>query len=130
MTTIKQLGIWMDHSNAHLMEFSTGAVETRVIQSTFTHQSKEQTLGKSEYGMHKKEQHQQTGFYKKIGEVIKDYTSVLLFGPTSAKNELFNMLRLDHNFEKIIIEVKQADKMTGNQQHAFVRDYFSNLIHS
>lgn len=130
MTTTKELGIWMDHSNAYLMEFSTGQVETRVIQSTFTNQAKEHTLSKSEYGMHKKEQHQQSGFYKKIGEVIKDYTSVVLFGPTSAKNELLNLLRLDQNFKKIKIEVKQADKMTGNQQHAFVRDYFSNLIHS
>ena len=59
----------MDHSNAYLMEFSTGGVETKIIQSTFTHQAKEQTLSKSEYGMHKKEQHQQSEFYKKIGGV-------------------------------------------------------------
>jgi hypothetical protein len=130
MITTKNLGIWMDHSNAYLMEFSTGEVETKIIQSTFTHQAKEQTLGKSEYGMHKKEQHQQSEYYKKIGEIIKDYTSVVLFGPTSAKNELFNLLRLDHNFEKIKIDIKQADKMTGNQQHAFVREYFTNPIHN
>ncbi len=29
------------------------------------------------------------------------------------------------HFDKIKIETMQADKMTENQEHAFVRDYFS-----
>ncbi len=31
----------------------------------------------------------------------------------------------DLNFSKIKIETKSSDKMTENQEHAFVRDYFS-----
>ncbi len=130
MITAKRLGIWMDHSNANLMEFTSNPIETKTIHSTFTHEAKEHTLSKSEYGMHKKEQHQHSDYYKKLGEVIKNYTAVVLFGPTSAKAELFNLLREDHNFEKIRIEIKQADKMTDNQQHAFVREHFSNKIRS
>jgi ADP-heptose:LPS heptosyltransferase len=125
MATAKNLGIWMDHSNAHLMEFTTDPIETNTITSKFTHQEKEQSLGKSENLMHNKEQHQQSDYYKELGEVIKGYEHVVLFGPTDAKAELLNALRADHRFEKIKIEVKQADKMTDNQQHAFVRDYFS-----
>ena len=30
----------------------------------------------------------------------------------------------NHHFDKIKIGVKPADKMTENQQHAFVREYF------
>lgn len=115
----------MDHSNAHLMEFTTDPIETNTITSKFTHQEKEQSLGKSESLMHHKEQHQQSDYYKKLGEAIKDYEHVVLFGPTDAKVELLNVLRADHRFEKIKIEVKQADKMTDNQQHTFVREYFS-----
>ncbi len=124
MTTAKNLGIWMDHSSAHLMEF-TDTIETKTIDSKFTHEAKEQSLDKSENLMHNKEQHQQSEYYKKLGEIIKNYEDVILFGPTDAKVELFNILRADHLFAKIKIEIKQTDKMTEHQQHAFVRDHFS-----
>lgn len=125
MITTKCLGIWMDHANANIIEFADGPLETNIIQSQFTHEVKEDILGRSEYGMHKKEQSQQSDFYKKIGDVIRNYTDVILFGPTKAKTELFNMLREDHNFERIAINVLQTGKMTNQQQHAFVRSYFS-----
>lgn len=126
MVTTKCLGIWMDHANANLIEFADGTLETNIIHSKFTHEVKEDVLNRSEYTMHKKEQHLQSAFYKKIGKVISNYTDVILFGPTSAKAELLNLLNEDHNFAKINIEIKQADKMSENQQHAFVRDHFLN----
>ncbi|MES2836174.1 MAG: hypothetical protein V4667_01510 [Bacteroidota bacterium] len=124
MTVSKSIGIWMDHSTAHLMEFTT-SMKTEIITSKFTHEEKEQSLNKSENLMHNKEQHQQSEYYKKLGEVIKNYTEVVLFGPTDAKVELFNLLREDNHFSKIKIEVKQTDKLTENQQYAFVREHFS-----
>ena len=125
MTTAKNLGIWMDHSRAHVMEFTTDPIETKTILSEFTHQEKEFSLNKGENLMHNKEQHQQSAFYKKLIDVIKNYEGVVLFGPTDAKVALYNILKADHRFEKIKIEVKPADKMTENQQHAFVREHFS-----
>lgn len=125
MTTTKSLGIWLDHASAHLMEYTTDPIETTTIESNFTHEEKEEALGKSEHLTHNKEQAQQSAYYKELGETIKNYGFVILFGPTNAKAELFNILKADHHFDKIKIEVKQADKMTENQQHAFVRDHFS-----
>jgi hypothetical protein len=125
MTTLKKLGIWIDHSRAYLTEFTTELIETKIIRSEFTHEDKEQGLNRSENQMHKKEQHQHSEYYNKIADVIKNYDDVILFGPTDAKVELLNMLRLDHRFAKIKIETKQTDKMTELQQHAFVREYFS-----
>jgi len=127
MTTAKKLGIWMDHSNAHLMEF-TDPIKTTILSSDFTHQDKENTLGRSENQMHNKEQHLNLEYYKKLGEIIRKYEEVVLFGPTSAKVELYNMLQADHLFSKVKIEVQQADKMTENQQHAFVKNYFSKHL--
>ena len=109
------------------MELTIDPIETKTIESKFTHQAKEQSLSKSENLMHNKEQHQQSEYYKKLGEAIKNYEAVILFGPTEAKVELFNTLKADHHFEKIKIEIKQTDKMTENQQHAFIRKYFSRL---
>jgi hypothetical protein len=35
-----------------------------------------------------------------------------------------NILSGDHRFEKIKIDIQQADKMTDHQLDAFVKDYF------
>jgi len=120
----KQLGIWMDHSSAHIIEYSDTSLETETIETNFTHQDKESSLRKSENLMHNKEQQQQGDYYKKLGEVIKSFDEVLLFGPTDAKTELFNLLTADPHFSKIKMEVKQTDKTTENQEHAFVREHF------
>ena len=125
MTATKKMGIWMDHSNAHLMEFTADVITTDIISSKFTHEEKEQSLSKSENLMHNKEQQQQSAYYNRLGAFIRNYEDVIIFGPTNAKTELFNILRADHNFENIKLEVEQTDKMTQNQQHAFVKDYFS-----
>jgi len=123
MNNIRKLGIWMDHSNAYLMELSNDIVVQRVI-SELTNNETEFNFYKGEKLIHKKEQHLQLRYYKKIGDIIKKYQDVLLFGPTDAKNELFNQIKTDHLFEGIKIEVKNSDKMTEDQMQNFVRDYF------
>ena len=123
MNNIRKLGIWMDHSNAYLMELSNDIVVQRVI-SELTNNETEFNFYKGEKLIHKKEQHLQLRYYKKIGDIIKKYQDVLLFGPTDAKNELLNQIKTDHLFEGIKIEVKNSDKMTEDQMQNFVRDYF------
>jgi hypothetical protein len=107
MPTKKNLAIWMDHSNAHLVEFTNVPMTMNIL--------------------HNRAQRQPSGFYKRIGEVIKNYQNVLLFGPTDAKTELLTILRADRHFEKIILETKESDKMTQNAQHEFVRKHFLHL---
>ena len=128
MKTAKKVGIWMDHASAHIIEFTSNPIETKTILSKFTHEEKETSLSKSESLMHNKEQHEQSAYYKKLGETIRNYDEVILFGPTDAKVELFNILKADHHFEKIKVEIKQTDKMTENQQNAFVKSYFSETL--
>lgn len=125
MKAIKKIGIWMDHSIAHLMEFSTKPFEVNTIESKFTYADKKAILSKSEGLMHHEEQHKIAKYYNKIGKAIQNYDQVILFGPTDAKVELFNILSEDFRFEKIKIEIKNTDKMTANQQHDFLRTYFS-----
>ena len=124
MTTGKKLGIWMDHASAHLMEYNDD-MTTDIILSESTHAEKAKTLQKGESMMHNKEKQQESAYYKALGDYIKNYDEVLLFGPTNAKVELLNILKADNRFSKIKIESMQADKMTENQAYAFVRDYFS-----
>ena len=123
MENIRKLGVWMDHSNAYLMEFANDIIVQRVVSELTIHET-EFNFYKGEKLIHKKEQHLQLSYYKKIGDIIKKYQDVVLFGPTDAKNELLNKIKTDHLFEGIKIEVKNSDKMTEDQMKTFVRDYF------
>ena len=124
MKNIKQLGIWMDHSNAYLMEFRNDTIVTNRIVSELSNPEAEFNFYKGEKLIHKKEQHLQLSYYKKIGDIIKKYQDVVVFGPTDAKNELLNLIRTDHLFEDIKIEVKNSDRMTEDQMQTFIREYF------
>ena len=116
----------MDHSHAHIMEYANDRPnETKIMESTFSHQDKIESLAKSESLMHNKEQHEQHTYYKKIGKIILKYDAVILFGPTDAKKELYNIISQDARFADIKIETADAARMTENQEHAFVNDYFS-----
>ena len=84
-------------------------------------------MEKSEQLMHNKEQHEQLAYYKVLEEIILSYTNVILFGPTDAKIELYNLVKKNRQFDEIKIATLPADKMTENQQHAFVKDYFQAL---
>ncbi len=121
MKTTKCLGIWMDNSAAHIIEPDQETPEIQVINSKFA--SDNSTKG--EHQMNNKAHQQQAEYYKELGEIIKNYDEVILFGPTNAKVELSNVLKENHQFDNIKIETQTAEKMTENQQHAFVKDYFS-----
>lgn len=121
----KRIGIWMDHASAKLLEYGQGPVEIQVIHSSLAHHEREEAAGTGEHQMHNKEQHQDADYYKRLGAIMKSYDRVLLFGPTKAKEELFNLLSADHQFAKVKIEVQQTDKMTEGQLRAFVRAFFS-----
>jgi hypothetical protein len=124
MKTKKILGIWMDHSVAHLTELHEGAFATRVIESKPGIQL-EAADYKDDNHLLNKEQGQLATYYKKLSDASLGYEEVILFGPTDAKNELANIMKENHLFEKINIVVKSADKMTENEQHEFLREFFN-----
>lgn len=121
-----KLGIWMDYEHAYLTEFTVNPMKTITIESASTHAVREESLKFGERHKNIKEQHQRAEYYKKLAEKISAYKEVILFGPTHAKRELCNYLRSDHVFDQITIHVEQADKMTQNQLHDYVRKYFTH----
>lgn len=126
MKSTKQLGIWMDHSTAHLVKISNGTIETNTIESQPAVQADadEQIVYKDESHSLNKEKRQLSTYYKELGDQILENDEVVLFGPTEAKSELVNLLKENHLFDKIKIEVKPADKMTEVQRNTFVKEYF------
>ncbi|MDD5186270.1 MAG: hypothetical protein PHS84_13505 [Paludibacter sp.] len=124
MKSKKQLGIWMDHSVAYLMVFTNGSIETNSIESHSEHLADPQVVYKDESHTLNKEQRQLSSYYRQLGDAILGYDEVVLFGPTDAKNELLNLLKVNHLFDEMKIEVKPADSMSEIQRQAFVKEFF------
>lgn len=124
MNTQKQLGIWMDHSVAYLIELSNDKMVKRTMELIPAFPGPLENLRLNESLMNNTEQNHLSEFYQQICNVIKDYDEVLLYGSTNAKTELFNQLKEDMHFDRMKIDVQNADKMTDNQQETFVKKYF------
>ena len=125
MKSLKRLGIWMDHSTANIMELSNDKVISVTLDSTPAFPEQIENLRMDERLMHNKVKNEQSDFYEKLSYIINDYDEVLLFGPTEAKTELFNLLKDNRKFEKIKISVEPTDKITENQQHAFLKNFYN-----
>jgi len=126
MKTTKQLGIWMDHSIAHLMELKNSNIVSEIIEAESIIQEEDIEINwKDESSIQNKEQYNLSHYFKKLINVIKDYDEVLLFGPTDAKSELFNLIDNIHYMDMIKIAIKTTDKMPEDQQLIFVREYFN-----
>jgi len=126
MIAKKRIGIWMDHSEANLID-PESSKENDTIVSKFTFEVKNEAVNKGEKLMHKKEQQMHESFYKEIAAKILGYDHVLLFGPTNAKNELHNYLKKDLHFKDIKIDLESSDKMTKNEKNAFVLHHFEKI---
>ena len=124
METAKKIAIYMDHFMANIIEYANSAVAVKTIKSEFNHFEKERILQKGESHLHNKEQDLQLEFYLKLRDELLSYDSVLLFGATNAKTELLSILQADAKFLNVEFTLKNTDKLTENQQIAFVNDCF------
>lgn len=124
MKSIKQLGIWMDHSVANLIELSNDKMARRTVKLIPAFPGSVENLRLNESLINNKENDHLTDFYQKISDIIKKFDEVLLYGPTQTKTELFNQLKKNIHFDRIKIDVQPAENMTENQQEAFVKKYF------
>lgn len=123
METSKKIGVWMDHTLAHMIVLNNNSTVSNTIEALYL-QGEKQNFGKDESLKHNTEQDQLSDYFKRLSAVISDYLEVILFGPTNAKTELFNLLKKDNQFSNIKIEIATTDYLTENQMHAFVKEHF------
>jgi stalled ribosome rescue protein Dom34 len=120
----KQIGIWMDHSFAFIITLENNKVVENIVELEIPQLETDYDSGNNEKLKNNKSQQFQVNYYKKLIDWIKNYQEVILFGPTDAKKELLNMLKDEHFFKNIHIEIQDSDKMTSMQMHDFVTAYF------
>ncbi|RKS03609.1 MULTISPECIES: hypothetical protein [unclassified Flavobacterium] len=129
MNVTKKIGIWMDYTSAHVMSFSEQPKEIAVIESTFESKLKSKEKEKGEKHLHSLARQCKTDYFKKIASIILQYDKVLLFGPTNAKAELFNLLSEDHHFFKIKTYLKETGKMTLKQRNKVIHEHFASPMY-
>ena len=124
MKSLKQLGIWMDHSVANIIELSNDKMVKRTVKLIPAFPDPVENLRLDESLMNNKVNDHLSDFYQKLSAVIKNFDEVLLYGPTHAKTELYNQLKENIQFDRIKIDVQPAEIMTDNQQEAYVKNFF------
>jgi stalled ribosome rescue protein Dom34 len=120
----KSLGIWMNYTSANVIDIQDVNHTPYIIYSEFTPIVKHASLQKSEKGMHEKEERMKKEYFNELIAIIKNYESVLLFGPTKAKQELCNLIQEFPKLNEIQIVVFTTEDMTDNQKMAYVRKHF------
>ena len=135
--TGKKIGVWLDHRQAHFIDVSKGLA---IVETAFSDQESqpryrgEHGIGtllgdhrstNNEHHIHNRRENIIAQYYEMIIELLKQYDSILLFGPTSAKYELHNRLLKDKHFDTKVVVVKPAGHLTEQQMIAEVKAHFS-----
>lgn len=136
---VKRIGIWLDHSKAYFIRYDSG--ESNLIEIVDSpHQRIKREKGEArddtrftsnplhvsnnENRKHNVLQNELKQYYKILEPKTVIYDEILLFGPTLAKEEFYNIISELKAFKNKSIIVQSSDKMTENQKLAYVRDFF------
>ena len=132
----KKIGLWLDHSKAHFIDMSKGPaiVETAYSEREINVRTKGEgadgtLLGNNratnnENHKHNHDRMVMNEYYHLLSDRLQSYDTIYLFGPTSAKDELYNKLKEDKHFALKAITVTSADHLTENQMVAAVKKFF------
>jgi hypothetical protein len=139
---IKKIGLWLDHVNAHFIEIEDGQELFETI-----HSGKESLIrinGESENGIkmgnyrstnnehqiQMRENEILSDYYKNIAKRLQNFDEIFIFGASTAKDELYNLLRTNKQFDGKLIQVESSDHITKNQMIARVRAFFKMELKS
>lgn len=129
----KKVGIWLDHTVAHLIKLKK---EKMVVENVFSGVESQlrypgetatgTKLGKTrstnkEHSKHEREQNQLHDYYKVLTGIIKKYDTIYLFGPSTAKKELMNWIRDKKQISGKTFILDSAEELTFNQMVAKVK---------
>jgi stalled ribosome rescue protein Dom34 len=134
---MNKIGIWMDHYIAHCIIAEKGIVATIKNQHEshprYEGEGSNETqvarlrFGNNEYQTNQIERNDLKSYFESVADFVKDYQHILVFGPTTAKKEFFNVVMDDSRFDGKTLHLENSDKLTDNQMVAFVREFYSKV---
>lgn len=120
----KQAGLWIDHRKAVIVTIAHEEEEIKTITSNM--EKHVRFAGEIAAGGAGEDAHDRqfgnhlNSYYDEVIAVIRDFDSILIFGPGEAKGELEK--RLSHaGLKAHILAIETTDKMTDRQIAAKVR---------
>lgn len=122
MKPSKKIAIWMDYSKAHIIEFTDKAREVDVIEI----RKSKNIYDRNPHLNHQNQvdEENRKAYFKKLTLCTNQCDTILLFGPTQAKNELSNQwIEKEHCTHKNM-EIITTGRLTEQQRCRFVNNYF------
>ena len=120
----RQVGLWIDHRKAVIVDIRDGEEELRKITSNMgKHDSSTGDDGSGEDVRDRKFGNQLKSFYDEVIAYIRDADSIQIFGPGEAKGELEKRIKQE-GLKAQILPIETVDKMTDRQISAKVRERF------
>ncbi len=113
--------VWIDHAEAHVLEFTSDAVERKRVRNPHPQQVHHKAGG---VGSGKAAP--DAAYLKDVASNLADAKEILVLGPGNAKLELLRYLhRHAPSVEANIVGVETADHPTDAQAVAHARKYFA-----
>jgi stalled ribosome rescue protein Dom34 len=113
--------VWIDHREAHVLQFSADESEGRVIHPKSRHEHlhhKEGVVGSGNAP-------QDHAYYQGVADAIKDAGEILIVGPSSAKLELFKHLQAHAPAVAAhVVSVETVDHPSDGELLKFARRHF------
>lgn len=130
-----KVGLWIDHRKSIIVSMSKQGEEIKEIISDVEKQPRRSgdsplkgTYETVQVPADDRLQKAFTGnlniYYDKVIASIGSAESILIFGPSTAKDELKELLK-EKNLDSRIVGVETVDKMTDHQIAAKARQYFA-----
>jgi len=131
--------VWIDRSEAHVIQFDRASVEAQVIASRSTHKPKNRGghvgnhggrhgRGDSASGHHSAEDGRagtDDDFYHEVAQALVGVHEVLVTGPAQAKDEFrAHCLRHDKAIDQAIVGVIASDHPSDGQLVALAKKWF------
>ena len=121
ISTSEQVAIWIDHKEAHIVQFHPDRIEesTIVASPPDHHKHPKGPAGAREHPEDNKR------FFGEVTRSLAGTQQVLVVGPSSAKHEFLQYARKhDPAFDKKIVGLETVDHPTRGQLVAHAKEYF------
>ncbi len=134
----KQIGIWLDFKEAHIITLDNKENKVEIITSEIEDFNiKGGARSKTPYGPMdvtsekkylERNKNQVDKYYSKIMENVKDAKEIFIMGPAEAKVGLRKKMVNTNSFSPFIKGFEAADSISENQKVARVREFFGDDI--
>jgi stalled ribosome rescue protein Dom34 len=115
----KELGLWIDHSEALIVTLAGEGEVSKRIRSDMG----DAPEGSNEDSRDRRIDNQLHKYYSEVVTAIQEADAILILGPGEAKGELKKLLEQEKRSSRTV-SVETTDKLTEPQIVAKVRDHF------